>query len=362
MTIEKKRFLFIPVSSVEGIGEYMRSMILASKIKQRWPDAEIKFILNQHAQYANDCPYETVLLESSPTKHVNPVNRVIENFKPDIVIFDASGRKPQLQKAKQVGAITVFISQHAKKRRRGMKWGRMKATDLHFVAQPEYTMPEIDLFSSFKCKLQKKLLPKCVGVVFDSPEDDFADSVLKQFQLESKSFIILNAGSGGHLHDGQLAADFFYEAAESLAENTNKQVVILMGPNYPKELPKSEKVRVISRLDNSNFISLISHSYAAVLSGGDTLLQALALNTPVIAVPVSKDQPARIAACEKKKIVKSVEISELAEKLPRLLDETILSELKKQMKITPSKNGAETIIEQLASAIQSKKLCKNRKK
>jgi len=86
------KLLFIPVSSKKGIGEYMRSLIIANAVKARWPDAEIAFVLSRQAPYHQDCPYPTFLTEQTPTRHVKEVNAVISEFKPQAVVFDASGR------------------------------------------------------------------------------------------------------------------------------------------------------------------------------------------------------------------------------------------------------------------------------
>ena len=46
-----------------------------------------------------------------------------------------------------------------------------------------------------------------------------------------------------------------------------------------------------------------------MLSGGDTLLQAIALNIPTLAVAVSKDQPSRIKQCVQHQLVLGCDIN-----------------------------------------------------
>jgi predicted glycosyltransferase len=41
--MELNRVLFIPVSSPSGIGEYVRSMIIAKALLSRWPKLEVHF-------------------------------------------------------------------------------------------------------------------------------------------------------------------------------------------------------------------------------------------------------------------------------------------------------------------------------
>ena len=42
--MNKKVILFIPVSAPGGIGEYIRSVIIAEHISKKWPDSDIHFI------------------------------------------------------------------------------------------------------------------------------------------------------------------------------------------------------------------------------------------------------------------------------------------------------------------------------
>lgn len=113
--MSNKRLIFIPVSSPQGIGEYMRSLLLAQSLESECSNPlDIHFILNKHAVYAKSCPFDTTLLEHSPTKELDKVCRFITEYKPDVVIFDCAGRAAHMKAAKKVGAKVVFISQHAK--------------------------------------------------------------------------------------------------------------------------------------------------------------------------------------------------------------------------------------------------------
>ena len=86
------RILFVPVSSPIGIGEYMRSLFLARACAARFERADPRFVVSREAPYAQDVPYPAYLTPTSPTKHVAEVNAVVDAFRPEIVVFDASGR------------------------------------------------------------------------------------------------------------------------------------------------------------------------------------------------------------------------------------------------------------------------------
>lgn len=102
--MSKKRLLFIPVSSPEGIGEYMRSSQLAQTLKAEYDkQLDIHFILNKHTAYAKSCPFSTLLLNQSATKENTAVCQFIEHYKPDVVLFDCAGRAEQMKAAKKGG-------------------------------------------------------------------------------------------------------------------------------------------------------------------------------------------------------------------------------------------------------------------
>lgn len=343
------KLLFIPVSSAEGIGEYMRSMIIADEVKRNWPHADIKFILSKHAPYAAQCPYNAVLLDDTPTKQVKAVNQIITEYLPDIVIFDASGRKSQLAHAHKLGAKVIFISQHKRKRSRGMKIGRALVTDCHWVVQPEFVIGPISGLEHLKLKLINKPIPLNIGPVFTQPDEACQAGLLVQFQLTKNEFVLFNAGSGGHKVNGELAADIFAQAAYESFKASGIVSVMVFGPNYPNLLPELEGVIVIPQLNNQQFINLLAASKAAVLSGGDTLLQAIALHKPTLAVPVSKDQPPRIAACVAQELVLSCEtaLEPMKNALATLLSEEQMLHLYTKLALSEQLNGLDMAIKQL---------------
>lgn len=344
------KLLFIPVSSAEGIGEYMRSMIIADEVKRNWPHAYIKFILSKHAPYAAQCPYNAVLLDDTPTKQVKAVNQIITEYLPDIVIFDASGRKSQLAHAHKLGAKVVFISQHKRKRSRGMKIGRALVTDCHWVVQPEFVIGPISGLERLKLKLINKPIPLNIGPVFTQPDEACQTGLLAQYQLTKNEFVLFNAGSGGHKVNGELAADIFAQAAYESYKASGIVSVMVFGPNYPNPQPELEGVVVIPQLNNQQFINLLAASKAAVLSGGDTLLQAIALHKPTLAVPVSKDQPPRIEKCVSEKYVISCETKSeaMGHKIALLLDPTLANQLMTSLARGEQLNGLDVAIKELA--------------
>ncbi|MBQ4834021.1 glycosyltransferase family 1 protein [Pseudoalteromonas sp. MMG010] len=308
--MEKKRLLFIPVSSPKGVGEYMRSLVLAQSLSKQFTDSiEIQFILNKKTTYAHRCPFKTTLLEKSATKDNPSVYQVIRDFKPDIVVFDCAGRAGQMKVAKEVAAKVIFISQHSKKRAKGLKLNRINLIDEHWVVQPEYCIKPLSWLERLKLKLFPLTRPQNVGTFMSLPSSEHNQSVLSQYSLEEKKYILVNAGSGGHSQNGELCADTYLAIAENISKITKLKVVVVYGPNYPKQAYFSTQVTCLSSVDNNSFISLLSQAKCAVLSGGDTVLQAIALKVPTVACAIANDQGARLSQCERVGAVRVGEFS-----------------------------------------------------
>ena len=301
--------LFVPVSSEEGIGEYMRSKIVADSIVARWPDAHIEFVLNSFAPYANACPYPAHLVNDTPTKRIKEVNQLVTRLKPDLVVFDAAGRKAQLKHAYKCGAKVVFVSQHRRKRARGMKIERALVTHSHWVVQPEFVIGDITAFDKFKLNLIKRPLPIFTGSIFAKPDRQRLQQLQALYGIKPGQYLVYSSGSGGHKVGAELAADIFAQTAANVFKLTGIPSLMVYGPNYPKALPEIEGVIAIPALTSIDFISLLSQAQAAVLSGGDTLLQAIALHIPTLAVAVSKDQPSRIKQCVQHQLVLGCDIN-----------------------------------------------------
>ncbi|MFQ6372835.1 glycosyltransferase family 9 protein [Shewanella sp. YIC-542] len=347
--MKQPTFLFIPVSSAQGIGEFARSVIIAEGVKKRWPHADIHFILSREAPYRDDCPFTTHLVNQSPTKETSAVNALIQSLQPDVVVFDASGRAQQLACAKKCGAKVVFISQHRKKRARGLKISRARHTDLHWVVQPDYVMAPVSLWQ--QCKLKALHLPKPqnIGVIYATPEQAVIERVLQRHHLTAQQYFIVNAGSGGHLLGKQLAADVFAQVAQAVHQLTQLPVIFIYGANYPGETVTLPGVETLDTLKNDEFIALLQNARGAVLSGGGTVLQAIAMQVPTLAVAVAKDQADRIAACEKHGLILTApaEADAMVEKLTRLINPQTQEMLRQQMCQQHHMNGLQIALDEL---------------
>jgi spore coat polysaccharide biosynthesis predicted glycosyltransferase SpsG len=291
------KILMIPVSSPQGIGEYMRSLIIAQALQARWPSLDIQFVLNKHAPSAASCPFPTHLLNNSATKEKAAVNQLLQHLKPDLVIFDCSGRASQARQAKKLGAKVVFISQHQKKRAKGFALGRLPALDAHWITQFKFVDGDLSPLERFKLRLFKKDPPIFTGPVFSTPESDLPAEFAA---FRGKNYSVWAAGGGGHQVQGKSATEEFYLAALQVA-TTEQPALFVAGTNFSanpgQELPSTDAVTVIKSLPNVQLMTLLNQAALVVSGGGDMMGQAIVLGKNVVAVPVAKDQPDRVLAC-----------------------------------------------------------------
>ena len=291
--MSQPKVLFIPVSSPQGIGEYMRSLVIAQALQAEYPQLDIQFVLNKHAPTAASCPFPTHLLNNSATKEKAAVNQILEQFKPDLVIFDCSGRASQAQMAKRLGAKVIFISQHKKKRAKGFALRRLAALDAHWITQFKFVDGDLTAFERFKLRLLNKPAPLFIGPVFALPSAELPDA---WSSLSGKSYSLWAAGGGGHQVNGISATEMFYQAALEVA-TVEQPALVVTGGNFTGELASTDAVTVLKSLPNQQLMTLIAHAGLVVSGGGDMMGQAIVLGKTIVAVPVAKDQPDRVFAC-----------------------------------------------------------------
>jgi spore coat polysaccharide biosynthesis predicted glycosyltransferase SpsG len=293
MTTAAPRILFIPVSSPKGIGEYMRTLIIAEALAELDPALDIQFVLNRHAPAAANCPFPSHLLNQSATKEKAAVNQLLQELKPDLVIFDCSGRASQARAAKKNGAKVVFVSQHKKKRAKGFALRRLSALDAHWITQFKFVDGDLTPLERFKLRLLNKNEPIFTGPVFSAPDNELPAELS---HLQGQSYSVWAAGGGGHQVQGRSATEEFYQAALAVATLT-QPAILVTGGNFQGMLRSTESVSVIKSLPNQQLMTLLNQASLVVSGGGDMMGQAIVLGKNIVAVPVASDQPDRVLAC-----------------------------------------------------------------
>jgi ADP-heptose:LPS heptosyltransferase len=280
------------------MGEYARSLAIATAAAARWPQAAIHFVLSREAPYAADMPFAKTLLSSSPTFHRAKVAALIEEFRPDVVIFDNAGRTAHLRAARRIGARIIYVSSRTVPRRRAFRLRWMRYIDEHWIAYPQFLAGAAKLTERMKLRLLGRPLLRFFNPVLPAHDATLAQSILARHALTRGDYVLIVPG-GGTEHPGTgptLAA--VADAAQRLAARGYATVLVGLESAIP-----AAALRAIPRMPVTALVELMRHARLSIVNGGYTMLQALACDRPCIAVPIAGDQPKRIDACVRAGIV-----------------------------------------------------------
>jgi hypothetical protein len=285
------RVLFVPVSAPRGFGEYARAREIAHAVQNRWPDAQLHFVLSAQAPYAADCPFPATLLPGSATLHTPQVVALLKSFQPHFVIFDNAGRTAQIRAAHAGGARVVYVSSRSRQRRKAFRLSWMRLLSEHWIAYPRFIAGAPGWWEQLKLRMLGR------------PQVRFLDTVLPVFTavapVSGADFVLVVPG-GGTAHPGARAApQIISEAAAGLARRGIRTVLAGVTQTAAGAAGTSEAdlLTRLPLLPQPQLIDLLRRARIVVSNGGDTLLQALACGCACVAVPIAHDQAARIARC-----------------------------------------------------------------
>ncbi len=349
--------IFLPVSGPKGVGEYIRSSIIAETFKSRQPKARVLFVINRQAPYAGTVPFETELIEGSPTSNTRAVCDLFERERPDVAIFDSAGRTEQLRAARRCGARTVFISSRSGKRRKAFRPSWLRLLDQHWLAFP----PAIYGSLSFWEKLMLGRFPRheviFLGAVFGESSPRRREVLKKRLGIGGERYVLLSPGGGGAHGRAPAATEIFANAAGLVAAAVPVKVVLVLGPGYRGEAGRLPGVIRIPSLSHGEMSDLIHDADLVVVNGGTTLTQALALNKPCVAVPIAEDQPPRVRRCARQRLVVhgTLDADAICGEVLNLLDDPgKRGELVARVTALGLTNGAELAADALERLVASK--------
>jgi len=300
------------------MGEYARSLAIAEGVKARWPDASILFVLSRQAPYAQSTPFQTTLLDASPTFHSAAVSDILRTWGPDVVIFDNAGRTAQLRAAKRSGARVIFISARRRQRRKAFRIGWMLLIDEHWIAYPQFIAGGLTFVERLKLKYLRRTQIRYLDVILARGGGRPRESILSGMVGAAGRYTLVVPG-GGTGHPGASdAVDRFLQAAGALAAGGVDTVFVgRAGPAYGGSVPPdaaapaapaadsrglcataaSSRLLMIGPLPQADLAELMRGAHLIIANGGSTLLQAIACGKPCIAVPIAGDQRERIRRC-----------------------------------------------------------------
>ena len=336
------------------MGEYARSLSIAQAAKQRWPAADIHFLLSRQAPYASRSSFPATLLDSSPTFHSAAVIRVIESFRPHVVIFDNAGRTAQLRAGQRSGAGVVYISARARQRRKAFRLRWMRLIDEHWIAYPQFIAGGLNALERFKLKVLRRPAVRYLDVILSRGAVG-PDSILRSVGFASESYVLVVPG-GGTGHPGVKDATRIFWAAASLIAQSGTPTVFV-GPAAAAGADAGAGLRCFDSLPQADLGQLMRGARLVVSNGGSTLLQAIACGRACIGVPIAQDQAARIRRCVEAAVAVSapLESDGIARTASRLLgDEGSRSQLARRAAELGLADGVDIALDALRRLLETK--------
>jgi hypothetical protein len=275
------RVLFVPVSGGAGSGEVQRCRVLAQALQARvvredGPAVEVHFLL---APGIDAGGFSATALSASPTRAPREVAASIRALQPALVVFDGNARVAALDAARDAGARTLLISSRPSARDRGWRWRRMARLDAHWLVGADLRGAP-----GWRERLARWRFPQVdvrrFATLFAPP--GAVAPVLARLGLQAgDAYVVVCAGGGGHR-----ATALFGQAASALARSGITTVAVGVEAAAP--------AIAVPALPNAELMALLGGARVALLAGGSLLVQALALDVPVVALPLQAEQAARV--------------------------------------------------------------------
>lgn len=337
--VSTRRILFIPVTGPKGVGEYHRSLFLAEALMARHANWDIRMVIAKTAPFVDEVPVPIFRTSRSPTLEAEELAVILEEFRPHVAVFDCSGRKRSFRLARRLGAKTIFISNHKRKRSKGFQVLRMRVTDDHWIMQPAFLGTQLKLTERLKLGWLNLPLPVFLGPVFPEPEPS------PHIPFE-KYFLACPGGGGNPMNVGNSGNEYM-NAAKEIADSLNITGVVIAGQNFEGELIADPKLQVHRSLPGHELAGLLAGAQFALVGGGDLLAQAVANCTPSVAAPSAPDQPQRIAQYEQAGLCLSSAANKMAETVTSAYRDGRLKFLAQRLDESVPDNGLETGVQRI---------------
>jgi glycosyltransferase involved in cell wall biosynthesis len=343
--VKPARILFVPVSGPGGAGEYYRCLAVARAIERHWPSVDIRFVLSRSAAYAEDTHYPVRLVDRSPTHCTRQVIAIIDEERPDLVVFDSSGRVAQYAHARRLGAKVVFVSSRPSSRRKGFRVRRLRHFDQYWIAQPRFLGGGLTRLEQFRRRFAPSLELLFLETLFE-PADPVATARLQaEHGLAADGYMVFCPGGAGVFSGRADPSELYYQAACAAALGSGLPVVAVLGARFVGPMDSTPVgVHLYRTLPNATLMGLLQDARVAAVNGGSLLVQALAQHCPVVAAPIADDQPARIARCARRGLIEVADFDagDLATRtLALAADDSHRAVLRERLAALGLRNGAE---------------------
>jgi hypothetical protein len=317
MVPTEPRLLLVPVSGPLGIGEFARSLAIGNAVKARWPQVELRFVIHRDAPYAASLTHQARLLPASPTLCTREVIEEIATFRPRVVYFDNAGRTRQLRAAGAAGARTVYVSSRGRQRYKAFRLRWMSALDEHWISYSPLLAGGLGPLEQLKLRLLGRPQVRFLDAVL-APAD--AAGAAAMLGAGPPPDVVIVPGGGSAFPDARVTPAMFAGWGRQLAE-LGWNVLMVAGPSFRSPFESGGRLRVVRQVDGGVLMALLAKTRLVLVNGGDTLVQALALHVPCVAVPIALDQAERIRRCAALGAVVAPSVDEVAAVCHELLSD-----------------------------------------
>jgi hypothetical protein len=352
-----KTVLFSPASGPTGSGEYYRCLNIARAMVSRAEDLDVHFLLHREASVELESDFQYHQIEATPSRATQAVSRLIELVRPDLAVFDCTGRVRHFRQVKRQGGRVVWISNRPGKRRRGFRPRVIATLHRHVIADTETGQQQLSL--------RERLLQRLIGACHVS----FANTVTPELDPATAprpdslarlptDYALFVSGGGGYEWHGQAVPEVFVEAAAELYRRTGLECVVVLGPQYSGEVLAPDGIHLIPAVKTRQLSALMAHARCGVAGGGFMISsQVLATRLPAVLVAVGgHDQPARIRRLASEGLVLAAQLpaTNLAEQAERLVrDPALAAGLVNSIERRGIRNDVGLIAEQLLADLVS---------
>jgi len=288
------RILFSPVSGPGGSGELMRCLIIARELARAEPGADIRFLVSRTAVFRESVDFPIIDCDASPTNSTPQVIAAIDAFRPQVMVFDNSGRTAQLRHARAAGARLVFSSRAPKLRWKAFRLKWMRLLDEHWIVFPTFVTGSLTWLERLKLRMHPDYTVRHFDTLFTPSEPQVRAEWLVRNGLRAGEYVVFVPGGRGEGHRVADPADLFVAAARAFVADTGCNSIVLTGRRevaWDSGLPG---LRLMPRIGPDEVQHLLAEATLVVSNGGTTMIHALAHRRPVVTVALAGDQDRRI--------------------------------------------------------------------
>jgi len=300
------RVLFSPVSGPGGAGELMRCLIIARELAKADPTVDIRFLVNRHAVFRESVNFPIIDCDASPTRSTPRVLATIESFRPDVMVFDNSGRTSQLRAAKRAGTRLVFSSRSPKLRWKAFRIKWMRLLDEHWIVFPTFVTGGLSRVERLKLRIFPHYGVRQFDTLLTPAEPETRTAWLAQHGLQPGAYVVFVPGGRGEATRVAEPAELFIAAARAFVAATGQRTVVLTGRTTIANQGDA-RLTLLPRVEPDEVQYLLSEALLVVSNGGSTMIHVLAHGRPIIAIPLAGDQDRRIRRAVRLQIAATAE-------------------------------------------------------